>query len=299
MRLINRAGPRSVALETTLLIHGVPRGQGRGLATDLAEIVTSRGVQPALMGVVSGMPIAGLTPQELDLLLLAESVPKANTANLGVQIHRRMHAATTVSTTMEICAAAGVRLFATGGIGGVHQGYGTHLDISADLLAFTRFPVAVVSSGVKSILDVPATRELLETLGVPVIGYGTDSFPAFYLRESAAKVDARFDDVDELAAFVGAELSRTGRGVLIANPIASNAEVPRHEWDRWLARANMDADTEGIRGRDLTPFLLERLHMHSQGRTLSANVDLIKGNTAGTGRPNGLQISIVGASDSP
>ncbi|HYE61510.1 MAG TPA: pseudouridine-5'-phosphate glycosidase [Phycisphaerales bacterium] len=278
--LINRARPASVALETTLLLHGVPRGQGEPLAYELARIVQDRGAHPLLVGVVAGRPTVGLTNEELTALLAADGVPKANSSNLGVFIARGRHAATTVSTTMELAAAAGVQVFATGGLGGVHRGYGEHLDISADLAAFTRFPVAVVTSGVKSILDVEATREALETLGVPVIGWQTDRFPAFYLRESAAGVDARFDDIGELAAYVRHELARTGRGIVVCNPIPAASELPRADWDRWLAEAINEAERAGIAGRETTPFLLAHLHGASGGATLRANLDLVRSNAA-------------------
>ncbi len=217
-RLVNRARPRAVALESTLLVHGVPRHAAMPLADELDAIVTGHGATPAPIAVVAGRPTVALTRDELRTLLDAANVPKANTGNLGVLMHRGANAATTVSTTMEIAAAAGVRVFATGGIGGVHKGYGARWDVSADLLALSRFPVAVVASGVKNLLDVVSTREMLETLGVPVIGFCTDQFPAFYTRASDAGVDARFDDAAELAGFVAAELARSGRGVLVSNP---------------------------------------------------------------------------------
>ena len=255
MTTVNRAQTHPVALETTLLVHGVPKPSARPLAEQLNTIVESEGATPALVGVVNGSPTVGMTPEELDALLAAESVAKANTANLGVLMARKQHAATTVSATMELAASAGVRLFATGGLGGVHPGYGQHLDISSDLAAFTRFPVAVVTSGVKSILDVVSTREALETLGVPVVGFQTDAFPAFYTRESGAGVDARFDDPDELASYVDAELRRTNRGVVIANPIPREHELDPEAWATWLARAEQAADASGATGRDRTPAL--------------------------------------------
>jgi pseudouridine-5'-phosphate glycosidase len=280
MHVTNRSSGPSVALETTLLLHGVPRGEGGTLAAQLESIVREHGANPVCVGIVAGRPIVGLNQTELAALLEATKVPKANTANLGVLMHRGEHAATTVSTTMELAAAAGVRLFATGGLGGVHLGYGQHLDISADLAAFTRFPVAVTTSGVKSILDVVATREALETLGVPVIGFRTDRFPAFYLRESDARVDARFDDEASLAAFLASELARTGRGVVVANPIPHEHEIARADWDRWLAQATREAAESGAKGRDVTPALLGRLHAVSGGRTLKANIELVKSNAA-------------------
>jgi pseudouridylate synthase len=277
MHLINRASPKHVALETTLLLHGVPKGHGSHLARELSDIVTQAGAHPAIVGLYRGVPTVGLNEAELAELFAADRVEKANSSNLGILIHRRAHAATTVSTTMELAAAAGVRLFATGGLGGIHRGYGEHLDISADLAAFTRFPVAVVTSGVKSLLDVESTREALETLGIPVVGFRTDTFPAFYLRSSAARVDARFDDVPAIAQFITAELARTGRGIVIANPIPESDEIPAADWSRWISEAQSRAST--ARGRDATPAILKHLHEVSGGATLRANLALIRANT--------------------
>ncbi|TVQ32743.1 MAG: pseudouridine-5'-phosphate glycosidase [Phycisphaeraceae bacterium] len=278
---MNAAGPdrrRAVALETTLIVHGVPREAGRALARELADIVRAEGAEPALVGVVRGEPVVGMSDDQLDAMLAEAHVEKANTANLGVLMHRRAFGATTVSATMQLAADAGVRFFATGGVGGVHHGLAERLDISADLGAFTRFPVAVVSSGVKSILDVVSTREALETLGVPVVGFRTDRFPAFYLRESEAGVDARFDDEADLAAFIRSELERTGRGVLIANPIPAADELADSDWRNWLAEADSRLHAEPTTGRDVTPRLLAHLHDISGGATLRANLALVKSN---------------------
>ncbi len=271
-------GARSVALETTLLAHGVPADTALPLANKLDEIVLAQGADPSVIGVINGKPTAGLTDEELQMLLDAPEVPKVNTANLGVIMQRRSHGATTVSTTMEIAAAAGISVFATGGIGGVHRGYSQRLDISADLAALARFPVAVVTSGVKSLLDVTSTREALETLGVPVIGFQTDSFPAFYIRDSGSGVDARIDDPDELADFVRFELNRTGRGIVIANPVPEADEIPETRFNVWLDQATREADEQGIAGRDVTPFALSRLHELSGGETLRSNLALVKSN---------------------
>lgn len=281
--VIRARGP-VVALESTLILHGVPREVSRSLAAELGAIVAAQGAVPALVGVVAGQPIVGLTEGELETLLGSHDVPKANSANLGVLMHRRSHAATTVSATMELASAAGVRVFATGGLGGVHRGYSEHLDISADLAAFTRFPVAVVTSGVKSLLDVESTREALETLGVPVVGLNTDRFPAFYLRESNARLDATFTDERSLAAFARDELNRTGRGIVVANPIPAEHALEPAEWDAWLHAAMTQADAAGIRGREVTPFVLSRLHGLSGGRTLAANLALVKSNAMVAGR---------------
>lgn len=284
MDLINRSRPNSVALETTLLVHGVPTEAAQSLNDELTQIVINQGAHPALIGLVQGKPTIGMTNKELALMLGAESVLKANTANLGVAMHQQVHAATTVSTTMELASAAGVKVFATGGIGGVHRGYGEHLDISSDLAAFTRFPVAVVTSGVKSILDVESTREALETLGVLVVGYQTDSFPAFYLRESDAQVDVRIDDAQELAELVSSELKRTGRGIVVANPIPSEHELDQSDWNAWLSDAQKHAKQVGALGRDATPTILSRLHQVSEGATLRANLELVKSNATVAGK---------------
>lgn len=273
-------GPCPVALETTLVLHGVPRGRGRPLADELCEIVRRVGATPAIVGLVGGVARVGLTGDELDALLAAPQVPKANSSNLGLLMHTKSHGATTVSATMELAAGAGVRVFATGGLGGVHHGMGTRLDISADVGAFARFPVAVVTSGVKGLLDVVSTRELLESLGIPVVGFRTDHFPAFYQRASGAGVDARIDDLDALASFVRDELKRTGRGIVVANPIPPDDEIPLSDWEGLLASALAAAEMAGVVGRDVTPFVLGTLHEVSAGRTLKANLALVRSNTA-------------------
>lgn len=289
-----------VALETTLLLHGVPRPEARPLANRLSEAVQLHGARPMIVGVLSGRPIVGLDDAQLDELLSAppDQVRKVNTSNIGVAIARKQHGATTVSTTMELASAAGVSVFATGGIGGVHfpapptpdptamieAHPRSAWDVSSDLHALTRFPVAVVASGVKSILDVAGTREMLETLGVPVIGYRTDHFPAFYLRKAdnadVAPLDARFDDVAGLAAYVRRELSRTCRGILICNPIPKEHELRADDWRRWLNESRQIVAASGAFGRDVTPRLLSALHGVSGGATLRANISLVEANAA-------------------
>lgn len=278
MKIINRAAPNAVALETTLLVHGLPAPQAKTLSVELNTLIAAAGAQPATVGVLDGTPIVGMTDAELASLMAQHDVPKANTANLGALIHCKRSAATTVSATMELSAAAGLRVFATGGLGGVHKNYGTALDISSDLSALTRFPVAVVASGVKSLLDVTATREVLETLGVAVVGFGTDDFPAFYQRSSGAGVDARFDDADELADFVRWELARSGRGIVVASPIPEADEIDETDFGAWLAEAEARAERGGAVGRGVTPAVLGALHEISGGRTLEANLALVRSN---------------------
>lgn len=278
--LVRRASPHSVGVETTVLVHGVPRASARVLARELSEAARSAGSEAAFIGVVAGTPTVGLTDAELDALLSADDVPKANTANLGWLMHQGRHAATTVSTTLELAAWAGLSVCATGGLGGVHRHLVERVDISADLGALARHPVALVTSGCKSILDVESTRELLETLGVPVIGYRTDRFPAFYRRESGAGVDARIDDVPTIVSLLRQELARTGRGVVVANPIPAEAEVPEADLAAWLAEAEAGARRAGATGRQVTPELLGQLHRASGQATLRANVALIRSNVA-------------------
>lgn len=270
-----KPAPR-LALETTLLAHGVPRDAARPLFAELERLVRDRGAEPTTIGVLRGAPIVGLSSSQFDEFLAEPRIEKANIANLGALMHQRSTAATTVSATIELADAAGIRVMATGGIGGVHRG--GSLDISADLVALTRCPVAVVCSGCKTILDVEATREALETLGVPVVGYQTDNFPAFYLRESTSAVDARFDDAAELGAFLGAELARTGRGVVVAQSVPQEDAVDPADWARWLGEAERRVSSEGVSGRDVTPRLLSALHEASRGATLRANLALVKAN---------------------
>ncbi|MCC7390291.1 MAG: pseudouridine-5'-phosphate glycosidase [Phycisphaerales bacterium] len=278
MHLLNRALRPAVALETTILVHGVPRPDAPSLAERLAGAVREAGAFPATVGVIAGRPTVGLTDDELRQLLDAVHVEKVNASNLGVVIHRRAHGVTTVSTTIELAALAGVRVMATGGIGGVHRGFASTLDISADLGAIARTPMAVVTSGVKSLLDLRATRELLETLGIPVVGYRTDSFPAFYVRDTDLTLDARFDDPTDLGAYAAAELARTGRGIIIANPCPAEHAMSAEAWEALLVLAQGEAT--GVRGRDVTPALLAQVHRLSGGATLRANISLAESNAA-------------------
>jgi len=273
-----------VALETTLLAHGVPRDDGLPLAHELAAIIRQHGAEPAVVGFVDGQAIVGLSDGELERMLTTPDVTKANLSNLGLIRHRGLMGATTVSGTMALCAEAGVRVFATGGIGGVHPGYGDHWDVSADLMALSRYPVAVVTSGCKTVLDVVSTREALETLGVPVVGIGTDHFPAFYLRESAASVDARFDDFDDLARYIRLELSQGNHGVVVANPIDETDAIDEALWTRWLEEARARVEQQGDTGRGVTPALLGALHEISDGATLRANLALVRSNAVAAAR---------------
>lgn len=276
--ILSRAHPSAIGIESTLFIHGLPREQSPALAQRLAETAASHHASLAIIGVLAGRPIVGINADELRTLLESSHVPKINTANLGLAMHAGSHGAATVSAAIELAAAAGLRIIATGGIGGVHHPHHAAIDISADLAALARHPVAVVCSGPKSLLDVLSTRELLETLGVPVVGYQTDRFPAFYLRDGGTDVDARFDDPADLAKFINRELARSGRGVLVANPIPASHAIEPNVMRAWLDEAQRRA--AGAQGRDLTPALLRELHVISQGATLAANLALVEANVA-------------------
>ncbi len=279
--LVNRARKPGVALETTILVHGLPSDRTREAADLFGKAVRDSGASPALVGVVEGAGVVGMSDDELDAMLRRPNVPKVNRSNLGLTMASNAWGATTVSATVELAALAGLRVFATGGIGGVHRGYSTHLDVSSDLTAIASHPVAVVTSGCKNILDIRATREALETLGVTVVGFCCDAFPAFYQRSSDAALDARFDTAEALAEFVRFELARSGRGIVVCNPIPPDDEIPADQWEAWLTAAQ--AEHPAI-GRDATPALLESVHRFSDGRTIEANIALARSNASLAGR---------------
>lgn len=274
---IRVSGPNAVALETTVLTHGLPREIALDVADELDEACREAGAIPALTAVLEGTPTIGLTRDELVRLLETPDVAKVNTSNLGIAVFRGLTGATTVSTTLELAANAGIRVAATGGIGGVHPGLAEHLDISSDLGALARFPVAIVASGAKSILDVVATRELLETLGVPVIGYRTDAFPAFYLADSGAVCDAQFDDARELTEFIVYQTTHSRRGVLVSQ--AAPNPIDEGHWLRWMAESDTGDSTQlHTVGRAVTPRILERIHELSDGATVAVNRELLVNN---------------------
>lgn len=270
-------GSAVVGLESTVFVHGLPREVALPLAEELSSTAVAAGVGLAIIGVLNGQPIVGLTIDEL-CTLITERAHKLNTSNLGLAMHTGMHGATTVSTTLELAARAGLRLVATGGLGGVHRGFGERLDISADLLALTRWPAAIVCSGVKTILDIESTREALETLGVPVVGINTDTFPAFMVRSSTLPVDSRLDDAKRIAEFIEPELARSGRGIVLANPVPEEHAIEAETFSDWLRRVETQRITTASRGREETPMLLEGLRHVSDGRSLETNLALLRNN---------------------
>jgi pseudouridine-5'-phosphate glycosidase len=291
------SGHPVVALETTLVTHGLPHPDGAAAAGTLENEVRQGGATPATIGILRGAIRVGLTNAELTELAANRNAIKVNLSNLAATVAAGQAGSTTVAATMFAAHASGIRVFATGGIGGVHRDAGTSGDVSADLTALSRIPVAVVCAGAKAILDLPRTVEMLETLGVPVFGVQTDEFPAFYRRSSGLPVDRRMDTREELASAVRAHFALgLGTGVLVANPIPVADELPAESYERALATALADAERQQVRGRDVTPFLLERLRALSAGESVRANLALLRNNarvaaqlaTALAQQPDGL-----------
>ena len=268
-----------VALETTLVTHGLPHPQGLEAALELEQVVRTGGAVPATVGILEGAMRVGLTRAELERLAGARDVAKVSLGNLAAVVASNTPGSATVAATLFVAAQTGIRVFATGGIGGVHRDAAESGDVSADLTALGRFPVAVVCAGAKAILDLPRTVEMLETLGVPVLGFGTDEFPAFYRRSSGQRVDRRCDSVDELARVARAHWELGLRtGVLVANPIPEADELPRAAYEQALEGALAEAAERGLRGREVTPFLLDRLRELTGGATVKANLALLRNN---------------------
>jgi pseudouridine-5'-phosphate glycosidase len=275
------AGRPVVALESTIITHGMPYPENVETARAVEAIVRVEGAVPATIAVIGGRIAVGLDAKTLDKLGSAKGVTKASRRDLAAAIVAKADAGTTVAATMAIAARAGIRIFATGGIGGVHRGAETTFDISADLVELSRTPVAVVCAGCKSILDTAKTLEFLETQGVPVVGYGTDEFPAFYARTSGFKLDHRFDTPEAIAEVIRTErrLGSTS-GILIANPIPEADALDPKEMEAEILVALREAEQAGVAQKEVTPFILKRLHAGSGGRTLGPNIALIKNNAA-------------------
>ncbi|MGE3453658.1 MAG: pseudouridine-5'-phosphate glycosidase [Kofleriaceae bacterium] len=263
-------GKPIVALESTIIAHGLPWPDNLAIARELESTVRADGAAPATIAVIDGAPHIGLDAVQLEHLARDGSrFVKAGATELAVHIARRTSAATTVSATAVLAAAAEIEVFATGGIGGVHRGDSG--DVSHDLIALMRTPIAVVSAGAKAILDLPRTLEMLETLGVLVIGYQTDELPAFYTRSSGLSLDHRADNPEELAALVRARWQLGHCGILVANPIPEAAALDRNDIDRAISQALDEAARAGITGKPLTPFLLGKLAAITGGASIQAN----------------------------
>lgn len=274
-----RDGTPIVALESTIITHGMPYPQNLEVARTVEADVRAAGAVPATIAVIDGLLHIGLEDDTLEALAKARNVAKLSRADMAVCIASGGTGATTVAATMIAAHLAGIEVFATGGIGGVHKGAEDSFDISADLLELAQTPVTVVAAGAKAILDVPKTLEVLETQGVPVIAVGQDSFPAFWSAGSPLKAPLRMDDPAQIASAhrMRARMGLPG-GQLIANPIPAADEIPADELAPVIAQAQQDAETHGISGKGVTPYLLQRIFELTKGRSLEANIALVRNN---------------------
>ena len=275
-------GKPIVALESTIIAHGMPFPRNLETARALEEIVRKRGAAPATIAILDGRIRIGLAEKEMARLARGEGVAKVSRRDLPLVLARGGPGATTVAATMICASRAGIRVFATGGIGGVHRGGEHSMDVSADLMELAQTEIAVVCAGAKSVLDIGRTLEVLETQGVPVIGYATDAFPAFYTRDSGFPVDARMDRPDEVARMLALKWGGLGLkgGVLVVNPIPSEAALDADLIDGVIAAALEEAETKGLNGKAVTPFLLARVAALTGGESLRANIALVKHNAA-------------------
>jgi pseudouridine-5'-phosphate glycosidase len=275
-----QSGRPVVALESTIIAHGMPFPQNLEMARTVETLVRESGAVPATIAIIAGELCAGLEDATLERLArTGVDIPKASVRDMPFLMAMQRDGATTVASTMRIAAMAGIAVFATGGIGGVHRGAATTFDISNDLDEFATSNVAVVTAGAKAILDLPLTLEILETRGVPVIGFGTSELPAFYSRQSGLKLEMRCDTAGDVARVMSAKWrSGLAGGIVVANPIPSEAEIPAKEIAPFIAQALSKAEANGIGGKHVTPFLLSELAAITQGRSLKANIALVLNN---------------------
>lgn len=275
-----RSGEPVVALESTIISHGMPYPQNIEMAKTVSKIVRDNGAVPATIAIIDGKLKVGLTDEEIELLANSNNVVKASRRDLPFIISKNLTGATTVASTMIIASLAGIKVFATGGIGGVHRGAQQTFDISADLLELANTNVAVVCAGAKSILDIGLTLEYLETNGVPVVGYETDEFPAFYTRQSGFKVDYRVDSTKELAIALKSkwDLNLKG-GVVIGNPIPKEYEMDYNLINTAINNALDEASEKSISGKEVTPFLLAKVKSITSGKSLESNIKLVYNNS--------------------
>ena len=271
------AGQPIVALESTIISHGLPRPKNLEVALEVEAIVRSAGAVPATIALIDGIVHVGLESNGLDRIANDDSVVKASTRDLAIIVSTKKSAATTVAATAHIAHLAGINVFATGGLGGVHRGHS--YDESADLIALAETPIVIVCAGVKSILDVPGTLERLETFAVPVLGFGTNKFPGFYLTESGYEIEHRVDSVEEIAAIWNNrfELQTNDRAIVVANPVVNQMDLALH--NQILESGLKAAAANHITGKAVTPFLLEYFHTQSKGESLRVNIDIIKANS--------------------
>jgi pseudouridine-5'-phosphate glycosidase len=269
-----------VALESTIISHGLPRPSNLNVAREVEAIVREHGATPATIAILDGVVHIGLTDEQLVAIANRDDISKASSRDLAVLVASKKSAATTVAATAHLAAQAGIKVFATGGLGGVHRGANESFDESADLTALSTLDITVVCAGVKSILDVGATLERLETLAIGLVGYETTAFPGFYLTDSGFTIEHRVDSAADIAAVIKARESvgTNGKALLVANPVVK--EMNRAKHDQILATGLAKAEAAHITGKDVTPFLLEHFHTTSQGESLAVNIEIIKSNSA-------------------
>ena len=272
------AGKPIVALESTIISHGLPRPSNLEVALECERIVRETGAVPATIALLDGKILVGLEPSELEAIANRDDISKASIRDLAIIIAQGKSAATTVAATAHIAALAGIHVFATGGLGGVHRGANESFDESADLTALANVDMTMICAGVKSILDVPATLERLETLAISVVGYKTNAFPGFYLTDSGYTVEHRVDSPAEIAAIIKAraDVGTLSKALVVANPVVKEMNKSRH--DEILKSGLEKAEKQGIVGKNVTPFLLEHFHTTSQGESLAINTEIIKAN---------------------
>jgi pseudouridine-5'-phosphate glycosidase len=273
-----KAGKPIVALESTIISHGLPRPSNLEVARQCEEIVRKGGAVPATIALLDGKILIGLEAQELEAIANRDDIAKASIRDLAIIISQNKSAATTVAATAHIAAVAGIKVFATGGLGGVHRGASESFDESADLTALSQLDMTVVCAGVKSILDVHATLERLETLSIGLVGYKTNSFPGFYLTDSGFTLEHRVESAAEIAKIIKTrtDIATQFKSLIVANPVV--VEMPRARHDEILASGLERAQKEGIDGKAVTPFLLEHFHKASNGESLKINTEIIKSN---------------------
>lgn len=269
-----------VALESTIISHGMPYPQNIKTALDVESIIWENGATPATIAIFNGKCYVGLTKGQLDYFAKnAKDVWKVSLRDMPYVISKKLYGATTVAATMRIASMAGIKIFVTGGIGGVHRDANETMDISADLTEMEQTSVAIVSSGIKSILDIGSTLEYLETKGIPVVTIGQDEFPSFYSSKSGFRSPLRLDNIDEIAAMINTKWQLGLNGsVLIANPVPANQEISAAEMENHIQQALNSAKEKNISGKDVTPFLLKYIADHTKGESLEANIALIKNN---------------------
>jgi pseudouridylate synthase len=273
------AGTPVVALESTIISHGLPRPGNLAAAHEFEAILTSQKVTPATIALIDGVPKVGLSPQDLERIATDESAVKVGSRDIAIAIARKVTGGTTVAATSVLAARAGIRVFATGGLGGVHRGAAESFDESADLTVLSRTPVTVVSAGVKSILDIPATLERLETLSVAVVGYRTSRFPAFWLSDSGWDLDWRADTPEEIVGIMAArEAFGEQSALLIANPLAPADQLDPEVFSGALSDALGAATRLGVRGKAVTPFLLDHIQQVTGGASVAVNLTIARGN---------------------